>query len=196
MVLYSVDFAEIEVLQCAGNWDGAAAEMALAAQRVAAAGADCLLLCTNTMHKVAEYVASSISIPLLHIADITAKRLIANGFSRVGLLGTRFTMEQDFYRERLASHGLRVIVPNASDRAVVHSVIYEELCRGDVLEKSRREYQRVIKSLGEHGAEAVVLGCTEIGRVVGQHDSHVPLFDTTRIHPEAAVAFALGEERP
>jgi aspartate racemase len=191
-VLYSVDFAEIERLQVDGRWDDAGALLAAAARQVEAAGADLLVLCTNTMHKVADQIAAAIGIPLLHLADATATTVRAAGLRTVGLLGTAFTMEQDFYRDRLASHGLTVVVPDAEDRAVVHSVIYDELCRGIVTETSRAAYVAVIDRLVGAGAEGVVLGCTEIELLIGPDDVRVPVFPTTRLHVEAAVERALA----
>lgn len=190
-VLYSVDFAEVERLQAAGDWEAAGELLARAARSVQAAGADLLLICTNTMHKVADRVAEAVSVPLLHLADATAGAVLAAGVRRVGLLGTAFTMEQDFYRERLAGHGLEVLVPDGAGRALVHRVIYEELCVGVVREESREAYRKVIAELVAAGAEGVVLGCTEIELLVGAGDSPVPVFPTTRIHAEAAVTAAL-----
>ena len=191
LVLHSVNFADVSALQHRGDWEGATQAMITAARSVEAAGAECLVICTNTMHKVADAVASAISIPLLHIADATARRLIDHNVSHVGLLGTRFTMEQDFYVGRLASHGLRTTIPNESNREVVHRVIYEELCKGQVRNESRDEYRRIIEELRRDGVGAVILGCTEIGMLIAPSDSCVPLYDTTRIHAEAAVEFAL-----
>lgn len=193
IVLYSVDFAPIAGLQHKGDWAGATEELISASKRLAAAGADCLVICTNTMHKVADPIASAINIPILHIADATAERLKASGISRVGLLGTRFTMEQDFYRGRLADRGLDVVVPSEPNREIVHRIIYEELCKGQIRSESKAHYRRVVQELVGEGVEAVVLGCTEISMVIGESDSEVPLFDTTRIHAEAAVDFALGD---
>ncbi|GGV52417.1 aspartate racemase [Streptomyces longisporoflavus] len=190
-VLYSVDFAEIERLQVAGQWEEAGEVLARAGKGVEAAGADLVLICTNTMHKVAEQVQAALSVPLLHLADATAEAVLRGGVRRVGLLGTAFTMEQDFYRERLASHGLDVLVPDAEGRALVHRVIYEELCLGVVHEESRVGYQNVIEDLVREGAEGVILGCTEIELLIGQEHSPVPVFPTTRLHAEAAVAAAL-----
>ncbi|MFF7586375.1 aspartate/glutamate racemase family protein [Kitasatospora purpeofusca] len=190
-VLYSVDFAEVERLQAAGEWEAAGRLLADAARAVEAAGAELLLICTNTMHKVADQVAGAVSVPLLHLADATAAAVLAAGVTRVGLLGTAFTMEQDFYRDRLASHGLDVLVPDPAGRALVHRVIYEELCLGVVREESRAEYRRVIAELVAEGAQGVILGCTEIELLVGPDDSTVPVFPTTRIHAEAAVTAAL-----
>ncbi|MEV0192893.1 aspartate/glutamate racemase family protein [Kitasatospora purpeofusca] len=190
-VLYSVDFAEVERLQVAGEWEAAGRLLADAARAVEAAGAELLLICTNTMHKVADQVAGAVSVPLLHLADATAAAVLAAGVTRVGLLGTAFTMEQDFYRDRLASRGLDVLVPDPAGRALVHRVIYEELCLGVVREESRAEYRRVIAELVARGAQGVILGCTEIELLVGPGDSAVPVFPTTRIHAEAAVTAAL-----
>ncbi|MEU9115470.1 aspartate/glutamate racemase family protein [Streptomyces sp. NPDC048483] len=191
-VLYSVDFAEIERLQAEGRWDEAAEVLAEAAKALEAAGADLLLICTNTMHKVADEVAAAVTIPLLHLADTTAGAILASGMRRVGLLGTAFTMEQDFYRGRLASHGLDVLIPDAAGRSTVHRVIYEELCVGIVREESRQAYQAIIKELVAAGAEGIVLGCTEIELLISPDDSPVPVFPTTRLHAEAAVRHALA----
>ncbi|MEU4998424.1 aspartate/glutamate racemase family protein [Streptomyces sp. NPDC021622] len=190
-VLYSVDFAEIEELQVAGEWERAGELLAAAAKGVETAGADLVLICTNTMHKVADQVQGALSVPLLHLADATADAVLDAGVRRVALLGTAFTMEQDFYRERLVSRGLDVLVPDAAGRALVHRVIYEELCVGVVRDESRAAYQGVIADLVRGGAEGVILGCTEIELLIGQEHSEVPLFPTTRIHAEAAVAAAL-----
>ena len=195
LLLYSVDFAPIEVVQAAGDWDAAGDMLAQGARRVEAGGADFLLLCTNTMHRVAPAIESAISIPLLHIADATAAALAQAGVRRVGLLGTAFTMEQDFYRGRLEKrHGFEVLVPAAEERAEVHRVIYEELCRGRVEDSSRDAYRRIVDSLARRGAEGVILGCTEIGLLLSQDDTEVPLFDTTANHAAQAVQRAL--ERP
>jgi aspartate racemase len=193
LVLYSVDFAPIEAAQAAGDWDAAAARLAAAAACVEAGGADFLLLCTNTMHRVAAAIEAAIGIPLLHIADATAAALCGAGIQRVGLLGTAFTMEQAFYRGRLEEgFGLEVLVPPPADRACVHRVIYHELCLGQVRDDSRAEFRRITEALAADGAEAVILGCTEIGLLLSQADTAVPLFDTTAIHAEAAVRRALG----
>ncbi|WP_327359262.1 aspartate/glutamate racemase family protein [Streptomyces sp. NBC_01304] len=197
VVLYSVDFAEIEQLQVAGEWEQAGELLAHAATSLEAAGADLVLICTNTMHKVAGQVEAAIGVPLLHLADTTATAVQDKGIKKVGLLGTAFTMEQDFYKERLAGHGLDVIVPDEAGRALVHRVIYEELCLGVVRDASREAYKEVIRELVARGAEGVVLGCTEIELLIGDGDgqgdgdSPVPLFPTTRLHAEAAVAAAL-----
>ncbi|MFD5704416.1 aspartate/glutamate racemase family protein [Streptomyces lasiicapitis] len=190
-VLHSVDFAEIERLQVAGEWERAGDVLAAAAKGLEAAGADLVLICTNTMHKVAGQVESVLSVPLLHLGDATAEAVRAAGVRRVGLLGTAFTMEQDFYRDRLASHGLEVLVPDEAGRDVVHRVIYEELCLGVVRDESRAAYQEVIAALVRDGAEGVILGCTEIELLIGQEHSPVPVFPTTRLHAEAAVDAAL-----
>ncbi len=191
-LMVSVDFAEIEALQREGRWEQATRAMIDAARSVEAGGADLLIICTNTMHKMAGEVQRSIGIPLLHIADATAEVIKARGLQRVGLLGTRFTMEEDFYRGRLAEkYALDVLVPDAPDREVVHRVIYEELVLGRIVPASQAAYLRVIDRLAEAGAEGVILGCTEIGLLVSQADSRLPLFDTTRLHALAAVQYAL-----
>jgi aspartate racemase len=192
MVVYSVDFQEIEELQHAGRWTEAAEVLAAAGRAVERAGADFLVLCTNTMHKVAPQLEAAVGIPLLHIADATATRVRAAGVARVGLLGTRFTMEEDFYRGRLErGHGLEVLVPARGQRETVHRVIYEELCRGSVRDESRLEYQRIVGDLVGQGAEGVILGCTEIGLLLGPRDAEVPLFDTAQIHAEEAARYSL-----
>jgi aspartate racemase len=192
-LMWSFDFGEIEALQHAGRWDDATALMIDAAERLERGGADFFLICTNTMHRMADQVQAAVGIPLLHIADPTAERIKARGLKRVGLLGTAFTMEQDFYKGRLADrHGLEVLVPEAEDRATVHRIIYEELVQGRVESASRDAYRKVIARLIERGAEAVILGCTEIMLLVKPEDSRVPLFDTTGIHAEAAVEHALS----
>ena len=195
ILMYSVDFAEIEALQHAGRWDEATAFMVDAAQRIERGGADFLVIATNTMHKMAEEVAAAIGIPLLHIADATAERIKAQGLRKVGLLGTRFTMEEDFYRGRLErKHGLTVLIPDKADRDEVHRVIYEELVVGRIVPASRQRYIAIMERLIGQGAEGIILGCTEIGLLVKDGDVPVPLFDTTRIHAEAAVDWALAEE--
>ncbi|MFZ3474746.1 aspartate/glutamate racemase family protein [Streptomyces sp. 4.24] len=191
-VLYSVDFAEIEQLQVQGRWAEAGEVLAGAARSLEAAGADLLLICTNTMHKVADRVEAATSLPLLHLADTTAAAVRAAGLSRVGLLGTAFTMEQDFYRGRLEAGGLDVRVPDPEGRALVHRVIYEELCLGIAREQSRAAYRRVVEDLVAGGAEGIVLGCTEIELLIGPGDSPVPVFPTARLHAEAAVEAALA----
>ncbi len=190
ILLDSLDFADVEALQSAGRWDEAGALLADRAARLEVAGADLLLLCTNTMHRVVDAVEAAVSVPVLHLGDATADRVRAAGLARVGLLGTAFTMEQRFYRERLERHGLEVLVPEPDDRATVHRVIYDELVRGVVSPTSREAYRAVIGRLVDAGAEGVVLGCTEIELLVGPDDSPVPIFPTTRIHVEAAVDLA------
>ena len=192
LVLASVDFADIEHLQVTGQWERAGELLAGVARQVEAAGADLLVLCTNTMHKVAEQIQAAVSVPLVHLADATAAAVRRAGLEKVGLLGTAFTMEQDFYRDRLAGHGLTVLVPPADDRAEVHRIIYDELCLGEIRETSRQVYRDVIARLAQAGAEGVVLGCTEIELLVGPGDSPVPVFPTTRLHVEAAVSQALA----
>jgi aspartate racemase len=192
LLLYSVDFAEIEALQHRGEWDAAGRVLAEAAGRLQQAGADALLICTNTMHKVAPQVEAAIDIPLLHIADATARRIHAVELTRIGLLGTRFTMEQAFYRERLERSGLEVLVPDTAAREQLHRIIYDELCRGVVRAESRQCYRDVIARLVAQGAEGVVLGCTEIGLLIDSDDAAVPIFDTTRIHAEDAADWAVG----
>lgn len=191
--MVSVDFAEIERLQHNGDWDGTAAILSKAAAEVEKGGADFLLICTNTMHKVASQIEASISIPVLHIADATAQRLRDDGIKKVGLLGTKFTMEQDFYKGRLAEkYGIDVIVPDQSERDDVHAVIYNELCLGTIDQNSRERYLKIIERLAANGAEAVILGCTEIALLVQQDHTATPLYDTTAIHAEQAVRQALS----
>ncbi|MCL2916500.1 aspartate/glutamate racemase family protein [Shewanella corallii] len=192
LVLNSVDFAEIEKLQHEGNWACTAKMLTKAAVGVQAAGADFLLICTNTMHKVAPQIESVINIPLLHIADATADKLLDSGIDCVGLLGTRFTMEQDFYVSRLEARGIKVLVPDEAGRERVHQVIYQELCQGQIWDDSRNDYLAIMDKLVDQGAQGVILGCTEIGLLVKQSDTQTPLFDTTAIHAEAAVKLALS----
>jgi len=192
-LMWSFDFDDIAVLQSEDRWDDAAALMVEAAQRLQRGGADFLIICTNTMHKAYDRMRATVALPLLHIADPTAERIKADGHQRVGLLGTAFTMEQDFYKGRLADlHGLDVIVPDAADRATVHRIIYDELVQGRVDAASRAAYRAVIGRLVAAGAEAIILGCTEIMLLVGPEDSPVPLYDTTGLHAAAAVELALG----
>jgi aspartate racemase len=191
-LMYSVDFAEIEALQSSALWAEAGERMAEAAQALERAGADFVVLCTNTMHKLTPQIEAALSIPFLHIADATAQHIRAAGLTCVGLLGTRFTMEEDFYKGRLQErHGLEVLTPPAEERALVHRVIYEELVLGQINAASRAEYAGVCRGLAVRGAQGIILGCTEIGLLVSQSDSRLPLFDTTRIHALAAVQFAL-----
>jgi aspartate racemase len=191
IAMISVDFQEIEALQHRDDWAACAAILGENARRIEAAGADFLLICTNTMHRVAPEIEAAIDIPLLHIADATAARIREAGIDRIGLLGTRFTMEQDFYRGRLERHGIEVIVPPRKDRDLVHRVIYEELCLGEARDDSRAEFLRIINELQDSGAAGVIEGCTEIVMLVQQTHTDVPLFDTTDIHGREAVAEAL-----
>lgn len=193
IVLYSVDFHDIERLQAAGKWNEAGEGLAAAARSLVAAGAEFLVLCTNTMHKVAPAIEAAAGIPLLHIADATAEAVRSAGIRRIGLLGTRFTMEQDFYRGRLESaHGLQVLVPDEAERTIVHEVIYNELCLGVINESSREAYRDIIRRLVAQGAEGIILGCTEIGMLVSPADSPVAVFDTTAIHASGAVEYCLS----
>lgn len=190
--MYSVDFAPIETLQHSGDWQATGNILAEAAVSVEKGGADFFLICTNTMHKVAEQVESVVDIPLLHIADATAEELQRNSVSKVGLLGTGFTMEKDFYKGRLSSkYHIEVVIPEEDDRKIVHDIIYQELCLGKIKEESRQEYLRIIHGLTDKGCQGVILGCTEIGLLVGQDDTATPLYDTTRIHAAKAVELAL-----
>ncbi|SEL49472.1 aspartate/glutamate racemase family protein [Halomonas daqiaonensis] len=191
LVLYSVDFAEIEALQHRGDWDATAEILGSAAQALEAAGADFLVLCTNTMHKVAPQIESTVAIPLLHIADATASLLLDDDVTRVGLLGTRFTMEQAFYRERLEARGIEVLVPGDAQREVIHDVIYRELCQGVITPESKAAYLGVVDTLAQRGAQGVILGCTEIGLLIQAGDTDVSLYDTSAIHAEQAVHRAL-----
>jgi aspartate racemase len=192
-VLRSLDFAPVERLQREGRWEEAGRRLAREALALEAAGAELLVLCTNTMHKVADQVAAAIEIPFVHIADATAQAVQAAGIDRVGLLATAYTMEQDFYVGRLRDrHGLEVLVPDEGDRRIVHDVIYEELCVGVLKDGSRDQYRRIMASLAERGARGILLGCTEIDLLVGAGDAPVPLFDTTAIHARAAVDLALA----
>ncbi|WP_417316407.1 aspartate/glutamate racemase family protein [Cycloclasticus pugetii] len=192
LVLYSVDFAEIETLQHQGDWRATGEILGAVGQSVESAGAEFLVLCTNTMHKVASQIERAVSIPLLHIADATANVLKKDGVTCVGLLGTRFTMEQEFYLGRLQDHGIRVVVPNETERESIHSVIYNELCQGVIKPDSKTEYLGVVASLAERGAQGVILGCTEIGLLIQGSDTDIKLYDTTEIHAEQAVQHALG----
>jgi aspartate racemase len=194
-VLRSVDFAEIERLQRLGAWEEAAQRLATEAESLVAAGAELLVLCTNTMHKVADAITDAVDIPFVHIADTTAHAVRGHGLETVGLLATAYTMEQDFYVGRLRDlHGLDVLVPGEPDRRIVHDVIYEELCVGVIADRSRAEYRRIMRDLADRGAEGILLGCTEIDLLVGPQDSPVPVFDTTRLHAERAVELALDPQ--
>ncbi|MBR9908408.1 MAG: aspartate/glutamate racemase family protein [Gammaproteobacteria bacterium] len=191
LILYSVDFAGIEPLQHAGDWDGTAEILTEAAQALETAGADFIVLATNTMHKVAPEIELAVNIPLLHIADATAAALQADGITTVALLGTKFTMEQDFYRQRLEDHGICVVVPSAAQRNRVHEIIFNELCLGKIEANSKADYLEIIQEMAEFGAEGVVLGCTEISLLINQLDTTIKLYDTTAIHAASAVASAL-----
>ena len=193
-LMWSFDFARIEALQHAGDWDALAGELVTASTTLEKGGADFLVLCTNTMHRCAWAIDAAVKIPLLHIADPTSSAIQAAGLTKVGLLGTAFTMEQDFYRGRLEDRfGLEVLIPEADDRAAVHGIIYRELVTGQVLDASREVYRAVIRRLVERGAQGIILGCTEIMLLIGQDDSPVPVFDTTTLHAQAAVEMALGD---
>ena len=193
ILLYSVDFAPIEQLQHAGDWPATADILSNAAQSLEAGGADFFLICTNTMHKVADTVGDSVSIPLLHIADATGQVLRNDGIKRVGLLGTGFTMEESFYKDHIIeNYGIEVVVPDANDRSNVHDIIYQQLCLGEVLDESRKIYLDVIDKLGQQGCEAIILGCTEIGMLVKQTDTGIKLYDTTEIHAAQAVELAFS----
>jgi aspartate racemase len=192
LLLYSVDFAQIEALQRAGDWDEAGRVLGNAACSLRAGGAELIVICTNTMHLVADAVEAASELPLLHIADATANAIESAGLTRIGLLGTRFTMEQPFLRERLERRGLEVIVPDEAQREAVHGVIYDELCRGRIEDASRAAFVDIIESLVERGAQGVILGCTEIGLLVGADDARVPLFDTAALHARAAALAALA----
>ncbi len=192
-ILYSVDFAEVEDLQHRGDWAELTRSMADAARRLERAGADFVIICTNTMHKMADDVQKTVSVPLLHIVDVTADAIKASGQTRVGLLGTRFTMEQDFYKGRLKDkHGLEVLIPEAEERRLVHEILYSELCMGEIKERSKEKFKDVIHNLVDRGAQGVILGCTEIPLIVSQDDYAIPLYDTTMLHARAAVDFALA----
>ncbi|MCD6347979.1 MAG: aspartate/glutamate racemase family protein [Bacteroidales bacterium] len=191
-LMHSVDFDPIAQLQHDNNWEELTRIMVEAGQKLEAGGADCILICTNTMHKMADDVARGVSVPLIHIVDATADEIIRKDLNTVALLGTRFTMEQDFYKGRLSEkHGLEVLTPDDKDMDLIHSIIYEELCMGDIREESKKIYLEIIKKLIDQGAEGIILGCTEIPLLVKQEDVSVPIFDTTQLHAEAAVDFAL-----
>ncbi|MBT9264013.1 aspartate/glutamate racemase family protein [Pseudomonas sp. MG-9] len=193
LLMHSVDFGPVEQAQHAGRWDDAAAILVDAARKLEAGGAQCVVLCTNTMHKVAEQIQAAISLPFLHIAEPAAQAALDIDAHTVGLLGTAFTMEQDFLKQRLTARGLTVLVPDAAERNDVHRIIYDELCVGVISDESRKIYQRVIESLTARGAQAIILGCTEIGLLVKPEHSALPLLDTTELHAQSAVAFALDD---
>ena len=194
-MLVSVEFAEIEAMQHQGRWDEAAKILIDAARRLESGGADFAIICTNTMHKLYDTIQQSVQIPLLHIADATAESIKAQGIQKIALLGTRFTMEENFYKGRLVdNYGLEVIIPSSEDMQIVHRIIYEELCAGIIKSNSKQRYRDIIRRLVKGNAEGIILGCTEIGLLVKQEDSPVPLFDTTEIHAKAAVKYALENE--
>jgi len=192
ILMSSVDFAEIMDLMENNEWENMAKFLSHTAQKLEQGGADCVLICTNTLHKVADDVQKNIDIPLIHIADSTAKKIVENNFHQIGLLGTKLTMEEDFYKGRLVNrHNLDVIIPNDTDRQIIHSVIFNELCQGEIKDESRQKYTKIIESLGDSGAKAIILGCTEIASLISPRDTKIPLFDTTKIHALSAVDFAL-----
>jgi len=194
IVMYSFDFAQIAELQNKGDWDQAAKLLTDAAKRLERAGAEVLVICTNTMHKSADHVQNNVHIPLLHIADATAEQIKARGLKKVGLLGTKFTMEDDFYKGRLREkHGIQVIIPDKHERQIINQVIFDELCIGQVKQDSKEKFRRIMQNLAENGAEGIILGCTEICLLVGQQDATVPIFDTTKIHATSAGQFALSQ---
>lgn len=195
ILLYSLDFGPVEALQAKGDWLRLGAMMVDAAQRLEKGGADFILICTNTMHKLAPEVIEAVNIPLLHIAEATAQSLIDDNIHSVGLLGTAYTMEQPFYKQRLTlDYGLNVLIPNTEDRQAIHQIIYDELCQGKILPESKKTYQDIAARLSEDGAGAIILGCTEIGMLLGPEDTEVPLYDTTLIHARRAVEWALGKD--
>lgn len=193
LLMWSFDFAEIEALQAAGNWEAATARMVDAAQRVARGGVECILICTNTMHKMYDAVQAAVNVPLLHIADATAEAIQQTNVQKPILLATAYTMEQDFYKGRLRDqHGIHVVVPDEAGRKVIHDIIYDELCQGIIKETSKCAYLDIVEALQRNGADGVILGCTEVGLLIGASDLAIPVFDTTRIHAEMALNFALG----
>jgi aspartate racemase len=192
-ILFSVDFEEIEKYQREENWEKATQLLIEAAQSLEKAGADFIIICTNTMHKLADQIREAIRVPLLHIADTTADKILERGIKTIGLLGTKYTMEQEFYKVRLERRGIKVLIPNKTDRKIVHDIIYNELCLGKVLPESKESYKRIIEDLKNQGTQGIILGCTEITLLVKPEDSDVPLFDTTLIHAIKAVELALGE---
>ena len=193
IVLYSVEFDEIEKCQASGDWDKSAEILADVAMKLEAAGADFILICTNTMHKVAPQIQAKVNVPIIHIVDAVADVLLSQGISKVGLLGTKYTMTQDFYKQRLIDRGIQVVIPKGQDVEVVNEIIFKELCVGQIREESRRAFSEIIAKLKEDGAEGVILGCTEIGLLVRQCDSVLPMYDTTVIHAEKAAKLALEE---
>jgi aspartate racemase len=195
VIINSVDFEEIAALQAKGLWQEAGAYLAEQAQNLEKAGAECILVCTNTMHKIAPQIEDAITVPFIHIADATAKEIMSQNIGKVALLGTAFTMEQDFYKARLQEHGIDVMIPNEADRKIVHRIIYEELCLGVIAPDSRKKYEAIVEALIAEGAEGIILGCTEICMLIGEVEFSVPLFDTTAIHAKEAVSFSLNENK-
>ncbi|EEY78688.1 aspartate racemase [Acinetobacter calcoaceticus RUH2202] len=195
VIINSVDFEEIATLQAKGLWQEAGAYLAEQALNLEKAGAECILVCTNTMHKIAPQIEDAITVPFIHIADATAKEIVSQDIRKVALLGTAFTMEQDFYKARLQDHGIDVIIPNEADRKIVHHIIYEELCLGVINSDSRQKYETIVEALITEGAEGIILGCTEICMLIGEVQFSVPLFDTTAIHAKEAVSFSLNENK-
>ena len=193
ILLYSVDFAEVERYQSQGKWEEAGRLLADIAQNLERAGADFILICTNTMHKLASQVSNAITVPLLHIAQATADELLADGINKVGLLGTKYTMTQEFYKEKLVEMGIEVLIPDSDDIELINTIIYEELCLGKIKPSSKKVYLKIIEKLKQVGAQAVILGCTEIGLLVEEADTDMPLYDTTSIHAKTAVTLALGK---
>lgn len=195
VIINSVDFEEIAALQAKGLWQEAGAYLAEQAQNLEKAGAECILVCTNTMHKIAPQIEDAITVPFIHIADATAKEIVSQNIGKVALVGTAFTMEQDFYKARLQEHGIDVMIPNEADRKIVHRIIYEELCLGVINPDSRQKYETIVEALIAEGAEGIILGCTEICMLIGELKFSVPLFDTTTIHAKEAVSFSLNENK-
>jgi len=195
VIINSVDFEEIAALQAKGLWQEAGAYLAEQAQNLEKAGAECILVCTNTMHKIAPQIEDAITVPFIHIADATAKEIVSQHIGKVALLGTAFTMEQDFYKARLQDYGIDVVIPNEADRKIVHSIIYEELCLGVINPDSQQKYIAIVEELIAEGAEGIILGCTEICMLIGEVQFSVPLFDTTAIHAKEAVSFSLNENK-
>lgn len=195
VIINSVDFEEIAALQAKGLWQEAGAYLAEQALNLEKAGADCILVCTNTMHKIAPQIEDAITVPFIHIADATAKEIVSQNIGKVALLGTAFTMEQDFYKARLQEHGIDVMIPTEADRKIVHRIIYEELCLGVTNPDSQQKYIAIVEALIAEGAEGIILGCTEICMLIGEVEFSVPLFDTTAIHAKEAVSFSLNENK-
>ncbi len=191
-LLYSVDFHEIEECLSTGDWERGAEILTDAAKRLESGGADFIIICTNTLHKVADIVQAAIAVPILHIAEVTAAELVQDGIQKVALLGTKYTMEQDFYKDRLMENGIAVVIPGEKDREIVNTIIFQELCLGVISEDSKREYLRIIDELTADGAQGVILGCTEIGLLINQNDTDAPLYDTTLIHGRRAALYGIG----